>query len=80
MHLLARTDAESGKLIASNIDPLDHPFILGVTNSSSGKGLAESIMKAEAEGASGAAVDKLEKEWMEAHPLCTFDQGKQGYG
>jgi isocitrate lyase len=27
--IIARTDALSAKLIDSNIDPLDHPFILG---------------------------------------------------
>merc|ERR1711862_849975 len=29
--LIARTDAESATLLDSNIDPRDHPFILGVT-------------------------------------------------
>jgi len=28
--ILARTDALSAKLIDSNIDPIDQPFILGV--------------------------------------------------
>ncbi|EJD52227.1 isocitrate lyase and phosphorylmutase [Auricularia subglabra TFB-10046 SS5] len=73
MHLIARTDAETGKLLSSTIDPLDHPFILGVTNQS-GKGLAETITDAELRGASGAEVEKIEKEWMESHKLYTFDQ------
>lgn len=75
MHLIARTDAESGKLISSTIDTLDHPFILGVTNRSS-KGLAETIAEAEMRGASGAVVDEIEKKWMSEHKLVTFDQGK----
>ncbi|KAH7107162.1 isocitrate lyase and phosphorylmutase [Auriculariales sp. MPI-PUGE-AT-0066] len=76
MHLIARTDAESGKLIASTIDTLDHPFILGVTNES-GKGLSETIVDAEMKGATGTEVDAVEKKWMEEHKLCTFDQAVQ---
>ena len=41
-----------------------------------GKGLAEVIQQAEARGATGAEVDKVEKEWLEEHPLCTFNQGE----
>lgn len=29
--LVARTDAEAATLLDSNIDPRDHPFILGAT-------------------------------------------------
>lgn len=75
MMLIARTDAESGKLISSNIDILDHPFILGTTNKGNGKGLAEVIAEAEIRGASGAQVDQLEVQWMAEHELSTFDQG-----
>lgn len=28
--IIARTDALSAKMIDSNIDPIDHPYILGV--------------------------------------------------
>lgn len=28
--IIARTDALSAKLLDSNIDPIDHPYILGV--------------------------------------------------
>jgi isocitrate lyase len=28
--ILARTDALSAKLLDSNIDPIDHPYILGI--------------------------------------------------
>ena len=75
MHLIARTDAESGKLISSTIDTVDHPFIKGVTNQS-GKGLAETIVDAEMRGATGAEVDNVERKWMDEHKLCTFDQGE----
>lgn len=72
MHLIARTDSESAKLISSTVDKNDHEFILGTT--AGGTALAEVLDEAEAKGLSGAAVDKLEKEWMDAHPLVTFDQ------
>lgn len=72
MHLIARTDSESAKLISSTVDKNDHEFILGTTVD--GNALAEVLDEAEANGLSGPAVDKLEKEWMESHPLVTFDQ------
>ena len=28
--IIARTDALSAKLLDSNIDPIDHPYILGI--------------------------------------------------
>jgi len=30
--IVARTDALGARLIDSNIDPIDHPYILGVTD------------------------------------------------
>lgn len=74
MHLIARTDAESAKLISSTIDTLDHSFILGIAKPS-GKGLAETIADAETRGASGSEVNEIEKKWMSEHKLVTFDQG-----
>ncbi|KAG9055177.1 hypothetical protein FS842_002944 [Serendipita sp. 407] len=72
MLLIARTDSESAKLISSTVDKNDHEFILGTIVD--GTPLAEVLDDAEAKGLSGPAVDKLEKEWLEAHPLVTFDQ------
>ena len=74
MLLIARTDSESAKLISSTVDGEDHEFILGVTTRS--KGLTPLIAEAEAQGATGAEIDKLEKEWTEANKLCTFNQGQ----
>ena len=34
--IVARTDAEAATLLDSNIDPRDHPFILGSTNADIG--------------------------------------------
>jgi isocitrate lyase len=78
MLLIARTDSESAKLISSTVDVNDHEFIKGTTTKSS-KGLSEVLADAEARGASGAEVDKLEKEWTDNHEMCTFDQGGGQY-
>jgi len=32
--LVARTDAHAATLLDTNIDPIDHPFILGVVDAS----------------------------------------------
>lgn len=73
MLLIARTDSESGKLISSNVDVTDHQFILGTTAKGS-KSLAQVLGEAEAQGATGAQVDQIEKKWTESHEMCTFDQ------
>ena len=76
MLLIARTDSESGKLLCSNVDVSDHEFIIGTTTKSS-RGLAEALAEAEAKGATGSEIDRLEQEWTSAHELCTFNQGMQ---
>lgn len=73
MHLIARTDSESGKLIASNVDVADHEFILGTTTGGTDS-LAQVLSDAEARGASGTEVDRLEKEWTASHKMVTFNQ------
>ncbi|KAF8807940.1 isocitrate lyase and phosphorylmutase [Phlegmacium glaucopus] len=73
MLLIARTDSESGKLISSNVDVLDHEFIVGTTTKSTDS-LAQVLATAEAKGATGAEIDLLEKEWTESHHMCTFNQ------
>lgn len=72
MLLIARTDAESAKLLSSTVDVLDHEFIKGVTKS--GKPLAEVIAAAEGEGKIGSEIDAVEKEWLDEHPMCTFNE------
>ncbi|KZT57828.1 isocitrate lyase and phosphorylmutase [Calocera cornea HHB12733] len=71
MLLLARTDAESARLISSTVDTLDHKFVKGTTKP--GRGLAESLALAEATGKTGAAVDAVEDAWTKEFPTCTFD-------
>ncbi|RDX51925.1 isocitrate lyase and phosphorylmutase [Lentinus brumalis] len=72
MLLIARTDAESAKLLSSTVDVVDHEFIKGV--SSPDRALAEVITAAEAEGKTGADIDRIEAEWLARNPLCTFGQ------
>ncbi|GLB35716.1 putative isocitrate lyase PEP mutase superfamily, isocitrate lyase family protein [Lyophyllum shimeji] len=73
MHLIARTDAESARLISSNVDVADHEFILGTTTKGTDS-LAQVLSEAEARGATGAEVDQLEKDWTASHEMVTFDQ------
>ncbi len=76
MLLIARTDSESGKLLCSNIDVSDHEYIIGTTTKSP-RGLAEVLAEAEAKGATGPEIDRLEGEWTSTNELCTFNQGMQ---
>ena len=73
MLLIARTDAESAKLISSTVDVADHEFIVGTTTP--GRALADVMAEAEARGASAEDLTKLESEWDATHELCTFNQG-----
>jgi isocitrate lyase len=74
--LIARTDAESAKLISSVIDTRDHEFVLGVEYEGQDViPLVEQIAAAEAQGATGQEINDLEKRWMDSNKLVTFDQG-----
>ena len=75
--LIARTDAESAKLLSSSADARDHEFILGVeTHDGPRRALADVIMHAGIEGKSGAEIDDLEAQWMGSVKLVTFDEGE----
>lgn len=76
--LIGRTDAESAKLISSDHDPRDHPFILGIQSHPQKPHtipLAEEIIIAEERGASADEINEIEKRWTESVELITFDQG-----
>jgi isocitrate lyase len=83
MLLIARTDAESARLLSSTIDARDHPYIRGVgtrlPDGSRRRALAEVLDRAEAEGRSGAEIDDLEAKWLSDVKLTTFDEGKASY-
>lgn len=71
--VIARSDAESGKLLSSAIDVRDHEFILGVTEE--GEPLAETLQVMERDGAPGAEIDAFESTWVKSHKLVTLDEG-----
>eukprot|EP00906_Rhabdomonas_costata_P003219 RCo004919 len=66
--IVARTDAEAATLLDSNIDPRDHPFILGSTNGSIGT-CNDACQKASDEGKD---ANKAQAEWMKAANLKTY--------
>lgn len=77
--LIARTDAESGKLISGTADGRDHQFILGVeTFAGDRAGLSEEIARAEREGKDAVELNKIETDWMNGVELVTFDEGTLG--
>lgn len=71
--VIARTDAESGRLLGSAIDARDHEFILGVADETL-EPLAETIRAMEARGASGEEIDAFEAHWVGSARLVTFDE------
>jgi len=78
MLLIARTDAESARLVSSTVDARDHPHIRGVQtrlpDGSRRLALAEVLDRAEAQGRSGAEIDDLEAKWLSEVKLTTFDE------
>ncbi|KAL8153176.1 hypothetical protein V2J09_010936 [Rumex salicifolius] len=73
--LIARTDAVGATLIQSNIDPVDHRFILGATNPKlAGQGLAALISEAMEAGKSPDELQSLEDGWISAAKLMTFEE------
>ncbi|KAJ2707075.1 isocitrate lyase 1 [Coemansia sp. IMI 203386] len=69
--LVARTDAEAATLLTSNIDPRDHPFILGATNAKL-PSLAAAMNDAQSRGLTGAELERVEVEWNAAAGVKTF--------
>ncbi|CAN0420074.1 unnamed protein product, partial [Scytosiphon promiscuus] len=71
--IVARTDAEAASLLDNNVDPRDHPFIVGATVPAT-RPLNDLIREAQAEGATFATIDKLSKEWSEKAGLMRFPE------
>ncbi|KAJ2716253.1 isocitrate lyase 1, partial [Coemansia sp. D1744] len=69
--VVARTDAEAATLLTSNIDPRDHPFILGATNPKL-PSLAAAMTAAQNRGVSGPDLERIEKEWNDKAGVKTF--------
>ncbi|KAH9004148.1 isocitrate lyase [Lactarius hatsudake] len=78
MLLIARTDAESARLLSSTVDARDHPYIQGVRtrlpDGSRRLALADVLDRAESEGQSGVEIDNLEAQWLSEVKLTTFDE------
>ena len=71
--LIARSDSEAATLITSTIDPRDHGFVLGCTNSAL-EPLADVLHAAERNGMSGAELAVLEKSWIANAGLKLFNE------
>ncbi|KAI9229182.1 MAG: isocitrate lyase [Piptocephalis tieghemiana] len=70
--IVARTDSEAATLITSNIDPRDHPFIIGATTPQGS--LVDVMAQAQAKGASGDALQALEDDWVAKSGLKLFSE------
>lgn len=71
--VVARTDSEAATLLNNNIDPRDHPFILGATNPEvRGQSLVKLVADATARGVSQHELDRLQSEWVKKAQLMTF--------
>ena len=75
--VLARTDAESGKLISSAVDVRDHEYILGATEDT--EPLSEVLQTMELNGAPGPEIDQYEAKWVKDHKLVTFDDAVEAH-
>lgn len=71
--IVSRTDAEAANMLTSNIDPRDHPFILGSTNPSL-KPLATVMDEAQKAGKAGEALQRVEDEWMAAANIKLYSE------
>jgi isocitrate lyase len=71
--IVARTDAEAATLLTTNIDPRDHSFILGSTNSKL-RALNDLMVEAEGKGIYGSELEAIEKEWLKQANIKLFDE------
>lgn len=70
---IARTDSEAATLITSTIDPRDHHYILGSTNSTL-QSLGELMFAAEQSGKSGDELQAIEDAWIKQANLKLFHE------
>lgn len=62
--VLARTDALSAKLIDSNCDPVDHPYILGRCSDGKERTFPNAGIEAIKTQFTGAKVQEVSKLWL----------------
>jgi isocitrate lyase len=72
--VVARTDSEAATLLTTNVDERDHPFIVGCTNPDL-EDLVTLMTRAEREGKSGPALQKIEDDWIAKAGLCLYTEG-----
>lgn len=70
---VCRTDSEAATLITSTIDPRDHAFVLGATNSAL-QPLNDLMIAAEAQGKTGDELQAIEDKWNAQAGLKLFDE------
>jgi len=71
--IIARTDAEAANLLDNNIDPRDHPFILGATVPGT-VSLNEALAQAKAKGANADNLQQVQEEWMASAKLMRYPE------
>jgi isocitrate lyase len=71
LFVVARTDAEAATLLDNNVDPRDHPFILGSTNPQQ-MGLNDEIRAAEKRGAAQEELVAITAKWESGAGLMTY--------
>jgi len=71
--LVARTDSEAATLLDNNIDPRDHPFILGTSNRDLIP-LNDAVSIAEARGASTTDIQRIMATWEKEAELMTYGE------
>lgn len=70
--VVCRTDSEAATLITTNVDERDHPFIIGTTNPDN-EDLCTLMARAEKQGKSGEALQKIEDDWVAQAGLCLYN-------
>lgn len=71
--IVARTDAEAATLLDNNIDPRDHPFIIGSTCKSQ-LALNAELRAAELSGIAGTQLTDIMQAWDAKAGLCTYGE------
>eukprot|EP01097_Dermamoeba_algensis_P001184 TRINITY_DN1441_c0_g1_i2.p1 TRINITY_DN1441_c0_g1~~TRINITY_DN1441_c0_g1_i2.p1 ORF type:complete len:539 (+),score=144.68 TRINITY_DN1441_c0_g1_i2:52-1668(+) len=71
--IVARTDSEAATLLTSNVDPRDHPFIIGATNPELSS-YNETIRYAQGRGASEAELEKIQADWNKNAGLMLYHE------
>eukprot|EP00475_Leptophrys_vorax_P003076 TRINITY_DN1178_c0_g1_i1.p1 TRINITY_DN1178_c0_g1~~TRINITY_DN1178_c0_g1_i1.p1 ORF type:complete len:547 (+),score=143.35 TRINITY_DN1178_c0_g1_i1:123-1763(+) len=71
--IVARTDSEAATLLDNNVDPRDHPFILGTTNEGL-KAYNDTIREAVQQGTSAHEITEIMATWDKQAQICTYGE------